>query len=68
MEPFARARGGGDGAVGPQPGGGDGRGDDDAGAEAARWKEKYEELLRATTAGARQARTLRARVWETIRD
>ena len=52
----------------PGGGGGDGRGDDDAGAEAARWKEKYEELLRATTAGARQARTLRARVWETIRD
>ena len=36
--------------------------------EAARWKEKYEELLRATAAGTREARNLRARVWETIRD
>lgn len=43
-------------------------GDAAADSEAARWKEKYEELLRATTAGARRARNLRTRVWETIRD
>ena len=36
-----------------------GDGEAEAGGEAALWKERYEELLRATTAGAWQARNLR---------
>lgn len=39
-----------------------GDGEAGAGGEAALWKERYEELLRATTAGAWQARNLRTGV------